>query len=118
MLAGHGGSYSDSKLLVTAVALALPSRYPRMLSHAVDPGWVPTRMGGPSATDDLDQGHRTQTWLATAPETEIDPRTGGYWHHRRPRRPHSAAMDAGFQQQLLDALATITGLNLPDDRSA
>lgn len=118
VLAGHGGSYSDSKLLVTAVALALASRYPRMLSHAVDPGWVPTRMGGPSATDDLDQGHRTQTWLATAPETEIDPRTGGYWHHRRPRRPHSAAMDAGFQQQLLDALATITGLNLPDDRSA
>lgn len=119
VLAGHGGSYSDSKLLVTALALALAARYPGTLSHAVDPGWVPTRMGGPSATDDLAEGHRTQAWLATAPEGEIEPSTGGYWHHRTARRPHSAARDADFQRQLLDALATITGLGLPrDDRSA
>ncbi|MFF4082720.1 SDR family NAD(P)-dependent oxidoreductase [Streptomyces sp. NPDC001777] len=114
VLAGHGGTYSDSKLLVTALALALAAQRPGTLTHAVDPGWVPTRMGGPSATDDLAEGHRTQAWLATAPETEIEPRTGGYWHHRAASRPHPAALDAGFQQQLLDALATITGLALPE----
>ncbi|MGY0065829.1 SDR family NAD(P)-dependent oxidoreductase [Streptomyces sp. QTS137] len=114
VLAGHGGSYSDSKLLVTALALALSARHPQLLSHAVDPGWVPTRMGGPSATDDLAEGHRTQAWLATAAESEIDPRTGGYWHHRSVRRPHPAAVDPVFQRQLLDALHARTGLALPD----
>jgi NAD(P)-dependent dehydrogenase (short-subunit alcohol dehydrogenase family) len=112
-LAGRDGSYSDSKLLVTAFALGLAALHPGMLAHAVDPGWVPTRMGGPSATDDLAEGHRTQTWLATAPESEIRPRTGGYWHHRAARRPHPAALDVGFRAQLLDALRTATGLDLP-----
>ncbi|MFD8298780.1 SDR family NAD(P)-dependent oxidoreductase [Streptomyces bauhiniae] len=118
VLTGHGGSYSDSKLLVTTLALALSARHPHLLSHAVDPGWVPTRMGGPSATDDLAQGHRTQTWLATAAENEIDPRTGGYWHHHSPRQPHPAALDPVFQEQLLDALRTRTGLSLPDTDGA
>lgn len=113
VLAGHGGSYSDSKLLVTAFALALAARCPGTLSHAVDPGWVPTRMGGPSAPDDLAEGHRTQAWLAVAPESEIIPRTGGYWHHRAVRRPHPAAQDEGFQQRLMDALADITDRALP-----
>ncbi|MFV0257976.1 MAG: SDR family NAD(P)-dependent oxidoreductase [Acidimicrobiales bacterium] len=114
ILAGHGGSYADSKLLVTTLALALAARYPRLLAHAVDPGWVPTQMGGPAATDDLAEGHRTQVWLATAPEAGIAPRTGGYWHHRTERRPHPAALDPAFQQQLIEALATITGLALPE----
>ena len=42
---------------------------------------VPTRMGGPGASDDFDEGHRTQEWLATADETAINPRSGGYWYH-------------------------------------
>ena len=42
----RGGSYSDSKLWVTTLAMALAGLCPSTLSHAVDPGWVPTRMGG------------------------------------------------------------------------
>jgi hypothetical protein len=38
------------------------------LSNAVDPGWVPTKMGGPGAPDDLEKGHLTQTWLAVSDE--------------------------------------------------
>jgi len=37
-----------------------------VLSNAVDPGWVPTKMGGAGAPDDLEMGHLTQTWLATS----------------------------------------------------
>src|ERR1700712_2963480 len=59
------GDYSTSKLLVTALAMALADRT-ATLSHAVDPGWVPTRMGGRGAPDSLEEGHRTQEWLATA----------------------------------------------------
>lgn len=37
-------AYSDSKLFVTTLALAVARKWPHVLSHAVDPGWVPTRM--------------------------------------------------------------------------
>ena len=62
--------YSDSKLLVTTLAVAVARLWPDVYSNAVDPGWVPTRMGGPGAPDDLRLGHLTQEWLATSDEPE------------------------------------------------
>jgi len=106
------GSYSTSKLCVTALAMALARSSGDTLAHAVDPGWVPTRMGGPGAPDDLAAGHRTQEWLATAPETDIAPRTGGYWHHRRATEPHRAALDPRFQNRLIGILERRTGASL------
>lgn len=102
-------SYADSKWCVTALALAV-ARRSEVLSHAVDPGWVPTRMGGPGAPDSLVEGHRTQEWLATAQKSEIVPRTGGYWHHRATRDPHPAARDEDLQDELLRRLAERTGI--------
>ena len=105
------GSYSDSKLLVTTLAVALARHRPHVCSNAVDPGWVPTKMGGPGAPDDLRLGHRTQEWLATSDEP--DARTSGsYWYHQRRRTPHPAALDPQFQDELLAALARFTGASL------
>ena len=59
-------AYCDSKLLVTTLAAAVARHWPDVRSNAVDPGWVPTRMGGPHASDDLELGHDTQVWLATS----------------------------------------------------
>jgi len=59
-------SYSDSKLFVTALAASVGRLRPETISNAVDPGWVPTRMGVPAAPDDLRLGHVTQQWLATS----------------------------------------------------
>jgi NAD(P)-dependent dehydrogenase (short-subunit alcohol dehydrogenase family) len=105
------GSYSDSKLYVTALALAVARRWPDVYSNAVDPGWVPTRMGGPGAPDDLRLGHLTQEWLATSDEPDART-TGGYWYHQRRRPPHPAARDPRFQDDLLAALADLTGVPL------
>lgn len=105
-------SYSDSKLLVTALMAAIARRWPGALSHAVDPGWVPTRMGGPSAGDDLDLGHVTQAWLATT-EDPVARTSGQYWFHQRTEEPHSAVHDQAFQEALLAALAEHTGIALP-----
>lgn len=104
--------YDDSKLFVTALALHLARTRPDGLAHAVDPGWVPTRMGGSHAPDDLREGSRTQQWLATAPAEEISPRTGGYWFHRRIQEPHPAATDPTFQRDLIALLAAQTGVAL------
>ncbi len=104
-------AYSESKLYVTALALALARRWPKVLSNAVDPGWVPTRMGGAGAPDDLEQGHLTQTWLAVSDEPAAKV-SGGYWHHREPQKPAAQARDPAFQDQLLAKLAEMTGLAL------
>ncbi|MGC4028959.1 MAG: SDR family NAD(P)-dependent oxidoreductase [Steroidobacteraceae bacterium] len=105
------GSYSDSKLFVTTLAAAVARLWPDVLSNAVDPGWVPTRMGGPNAPDDLRLGHLTQEWLATSNDTEALT-SGGYWHHQRRRKPHPAVDDLRFQDSLLAELARATGTQL------
>ena len=104
-------SYSDSKLLVTTLALAVARLWPHVYSNAVDPGWVPTRMGGPGAPDDLRLGHLTQEWLATSDEPEART-SGGYWFHKRRRSPHPATLDPRFQDDLFAALARFTGAPL------
>src|SRR5688500_5020730 len=62
-------AYSDSKLYVTALAFAVARHWPDVLSNAVDPGWVPTKMGGPGAPDYFEQGHLTQSWLAVSDDS-------------------------------------------------
>lgn len=107
-----GRAYSESKLYVTALALAVARRWPDVLSNAVDPGWVPTKMGGPSAPDDLEQGHLTQTWLAVSDDAAATV-SGGYWHHRKQQKPAAEALDAGFQDQLMAKLQELTGVPFP-----
>jgi len=106
------GSYADSKLFVTALSAAVARRRPRVLSNAVDPGWVPTKMGGPGAPDDLEQGHQTQVWLATSTERSARS-SGSYWYHQTKRQPHPAVHDETFQDRLLQVLADETGTMLP-----
>jgi NAD(P)-dependent dehydrogenase (short-subunit alcohol dehydrogenase family) len=110
---GHSrtGSYSDSKLFVTTLAVAVARIWLDVYSNAVDPGWVPTRMGGPGAPDDLRLGHLTQEWLATSDEPEARS-SGGYWFHQRLRTPHPAVRDTHFQDSLLAALARFTAAPL------
>lgn len=101
-------SYSDSKLYLTTLAIAVAERWPAISSHAVDPGWVPTRMGGPQAPDDLRLGHLTQVWLATSEDPEAIRTSGGYWFHQQLRTPHPAVHDHRFQTELLAELARFT----------
>lgn len=105
------GSYADSKLCVTTLAAALAKLRPDVLSNSVDPGWVPTKMGGRGAPDDLELGHQTQVWLAVSDDPDALT-SGGYWYHGRRRRPHEAVNDGDFQDALLRTLAKETGTAL------
>jgi NAD(P)-dependent dehydrogenase (short-subunit alcohol dehydrogenase family) len=104
-------AYSDSKLHDVLLAFAVARLWPDVLSNAVEPGWVATKMGGRSATDDLDQGHRTQVWLAVSddPEAKV---SGEYFYHLRRRIPKAATRDVAVQNKLLDECRRISGVNL------
>jgi NAD(P)-dependent dehydrogenase (short-subunit alcohol dehydrogenase family) len=104
-------AYCDSKLFLTTLAAAVAHRWRDVRSNAVDPGWVPTRMGGAGAPDDLVQGHVTQVWLAVSDDQEANV-TGRYWYHQQTSTPASAVTDPAFQQGLLHELNRLTGLSL------
>src|SRR5260221_6257344 len=79
-------AYAETKLHVAALAVAAARAWPGVLSNAVDPGWVATKMGGPGASGDLEMGSRTQTWLAVSNDAAAAV-SGGYWYHPPPHGP-------------------------------
>jgi NAD(P)-dependent dehydrogenase (short-subunit alcohol dehydrogenase family) len=105
-------AYSDTKLHDVLLAFAIARRWPDVLSNAVEPGWVATKMGGAGAPDDLDAGHRTQVWLAVSDDPAATV-TGEYFYHMRHRTPNPASRDAEQQQKLLDACKCFSGVELP-----
>lgn len=104
-------AYADTKLQDVLLAFGVARRWPDVRSNALAPGWVPTRMGGPSAPDDLDQAHVTQAWLAVSddPDARV---TGGYFYHQRRRDANPAAQDTGLQDRLLDYCRDQSGVAL------
>jgi NAD(P)-dependent dehydrogenase (short-subunit alcohol dehydrogenase family) len=105
-------AYSDSKLFDVVLALAIARRWPQVLSNALEPGWVPTKMGGPGAPDDLGQAHLTQAWLAVSDDPAATV-SGAYFYHQARRAPHPAATRTDTQEGLLAACAQLTGTPLP-----
>ena len=105
-------AYSDSKLFDVVLAFAVARRWPGVPSNAVEPGWVPTRMGGPGAPDDMSLAPVTQAWLAVSDDPAATG-TGGYFYHQRPRETHPAARDVTVQEELLGYCAGLSGTELP-----
>jgi NAD(P)-dependent dehydrogenase (short-subunit alcohol dehydrogenase family) len=101
-------AYSDSKLWDTVLAFAFARLHPELRSNAVEPGWVPTKMGGAGAPDELDRGDETQAWLAVSDDPAAQA-TGRLFYHLRPIDASPAAADAGVQNALLDACRALTG---------
>ncbi len=107
-----GLTYSDSKLQISAFAKFLSSKYLEVCSNSLDPGWVPTKMGGQNAPDDLDAGAQTQVWLASNPSTRAMV-SGKYFKYMETQEPHPAVLDRGFQESLVSLCESISGVKLP-----
>src|SRR5438128_9588417 len=105
-------AYSDTKLHDVLLAFAVARRWPDVLSNALEPGWVATKMGGPGAPDDLDAGRRTQVWLATSNDAEAM-MSGEYFYHKKRRAPEPAAKDDKIQERLMAECARISGVTFP-----
>jgi NAD(P)-dependent dehydrogenase (short-subunit alcohol dehydrogenase family) len=105
-------AYSDSKLFDVVLAFAVARHWPSVRSNAVDPGWIPTKMGGPGAPGDLSDGTATQAWLAVSDDPPATV-SGEYFFHRQRQQANASAGDANFQEQLLTACATLADVKLP-----
>ena len=105
-------AYSDTKLHTVLLAFAVARHWPDVWSNALEPGWVATKMGGVRASDDLDQGHRTQVWLAASEDGRARV-SGDYFFHLQPRAPKPATRDGDRQGKLLEACRVLSGLELP-----
>ena len=94
------------------LTLAVTRKWPDVYSNAVDPGWVPTRMGGRNAPDDLEKGYETQSWLAVSNDKKATV-SGRYFFHQKERPYNSIADDVSLQEKLLTLLEDITGVPFP-----
>ena len=105
-------AYAESKLHDAMLAFAIARRWPEVFSNSLEPGWVPTRMGGPGAPDDMDQAHLTQAWLAASDDPRADV-TGEYFYHMKRMSPNPQALDPDLQDRLTTLCAETSGITLP-----
>lgn len=106
------GAYSDSKLHDVILAFAVARLWPGVPSNALEPGWVATKMGGPSAPDDLSEGAVTQAWLAVSSD-RMAQRTAGYFFHRREMEAAAVAREPDVQDLFLARCEELSGVRLP-----
>jgi NAD(P)-dependent dehydrogenase (short-subunit alcohol dehydrogenase family) len=105
-------AYAESKLHDAMLGSAMARRWRDVLSNSLEPGWVPTKMGGATAPDDMDQAHLTQAWLAASDEPKAKV-TGRYFYHLHPLAPNPLANNVEFQDRLITICAELSGVRLP-----
>lgn len=104
-------SYSDSKLFDLLLAFGVARRWHDVLVNSVEPGWVPTKLGGQEATDDLEAGPVTQAWLAVSDDPEATV-SGQHFYHQKPAATHPDARSIDYQDALIDYCARLTDVKL------
>ena len=105
-------AYAESKLHDAMLAFAIARLWPDVLSNSLEPGWVPTKMGGASAPDDINQAHLTQAWLAASEEPKACV-TGKYFYHLKPMAPNPQANNIALQDRLIRICTETSGVTLP-----
>ena len=106
-------TYSDTKLHTLIISMAVARKWADVYSNAVDPGWVPTKMGGPGAPDDLKKGFETQVWLAASNDSEVKV-SGNYFHHKKEDQYLIKAGDEFVQEQFISRCEQISGVRFPE----
>ena len=88
-------AYADSKLHNAILAFAVARKWPEVLSNAVVPGWVATKMGGAGAPDSLEEAPETPVWPATGMDKQALV-SGKYFYHKKLRDYRPEASDVNL----------------------
>jgi len=105
-------AYAESKLHDAMLAFSIARRWSNVLSNSLEPGWVPTKMGGPGAPDDMDQAPLTQAWLASSDDPKANV-TGRYFYHLVRMDANPQANNPALQDRLIAVCEEISGVALP-----
>lgn len=104
--------YGDSKLHNTMMAFAFARKWgPAVRVTSLDPGWVPTKMGGASASGDIKASVESYVSLA---EGTAQGAGGQHWYHQGKRSFQQGAADQSAQEKLLQELESISGVSVPE----
>jgi NAD(P)-dependent dehydrogenase (short-subunit alcohol dehydrogenase family) len=104
-------TYSDTKLHVVMLCKAIARKWKDVYANALNPGWVPTRMGGPGAPDSFESGYKTQVWLATSNDEKVKT-SGRFFYHQKEIPSSPEADDIVSQDKFLNLCSKITGVSI------
>lgn len=111
----HNGNsyinYSDTKFHDVILTMAVARKWKDVYTNAVNPGWVPTKMGGAGAPDSLEKGYETQVWLAVSDDSAAKV-SGAYFHNKVQQHYQPAAADTTVQDKFLAVCKELTGVEL------
>jgi NAD(P)-dependent dehydrogenase (short-subunit alcohol dehydrogenase family) len=109
-------AYADTKLYNTMFGYAFARLFASqgVVAHSVDPGWVPTKMGGAGASGDIRESERLYVMLAEG-SGEAQGKNGCYWENGKkdPAQSKKEAYDERAQEALLKKLEEVTGVSVP-----
>ncbi len=105
-------AYADSKLHMVILAFAVARKWPDVLANAMEPGWAATKMGGRGAPVSIEEGSKTQVWLAASRDKEALV-SGRYFYHQKIRSFHPAAADPAVQEKYLSECSRLSGIAVP-----
>jgi NAD(P)-dependent dehydrogenase (short-subunit alcohol dehydrogenase family) len=105
-------TYSDTKLHVLMLCKAVARKWTDIYANALNPGWVPTKMGGSGAPDSLQKGYETQVWLAASNDEKAKV-SGHFFYHQKQIRSNPEADDVQLQEKFLTVCKEVTGISFP-----
>ncbi|KAI1367620.1 short chain dehydrogenase [Xylaria arbuscula] len=113
----QGSLYADTKLYNTMFGFAFARRFASkgVVAHSVDPGWVPTKMGGAGAPGNINESERLYVMLAEG-TGEAEGKNACFWENGKkgPAQVKQDAYDEKAQDALLKKLEGITGVKVPE----
>ncbi|KAH4037934.1 hypothetical protein HBI56_075390 [Parastagonospora nodorum] len=105
-------AYCASKLHNVLFAKAIARRWPDVTASALDPGWMPTKMGGESASGNFEDSIASYVMLAEGEEAAAK-KSGSYFTPaKKEEKPQEVAGDVSVQDKLLKACEEFSGVKL------
>jgi NAD(P)-dependent dehydrogenase (short-subunit alcohol dehydrogenase family) len=99
-------AYAESKACDVALALAWNRRLPLVISVAVDPGWVKTKLASPGAPGDVSSSADTIAFCCTTPDLASAP----YWKNRAPTPVPRPLRNPALQDAIFAACDRMVGV--------